>query len=151
MLNFPKLKVVIFEEGNDIYHRNCSIVENKVKKCISCPVCAVMRGFGGAGAFSDGKYNLTTKFGSWLTDYLSEQEVLALIHYIDKINLEYGAPKKNYSSENSSIEKQALEHDLHLLTGKVRHLGTENNVNILKALYGRLQESVVMLRWKISM
>lgn len=144
VLNFPNLKVIMFEEGNDIYNRTCPIVENKVKECISCPVCAVMRGFGGAGAFSDGKYNLTTKFGGWLTDYLSEEEVLNLIRYIDKINLEFGAPDKVYSSENSRVGKNALEYDLHLLTGVVRHLGTENNLNILKKLYAVLQNKIDM-------
>jgi uncharacterized FAD-dependent dehydrogenase len=65
----PELQVVILDRGRDIYHRSCPIVAGKVKECINCPVCDTMCGFGGAGAFSDGKFNFTTDFGGWLTDF----------------------------------------------------------------------------------
>ena len=63
----PGLKVLALDQGQDIYHRSCPIVAGKVKECIHCPVCHAMCGFGGAGAFSDGKFNFTTQFGGWLT------------------------------------------------------------------------------------
>ena len=66
----PGIKIAILEKGKDIKHRSCPIVAGKVKECINCPTCAIMNGFGGAGAFSDGKFNFTTDFGGWLTDFM---------------------------------------------------------------------------------
>ena len=82
----PGMKVLIVDQGQDIYHRSCPIVAGKVKSCIDCKVCHTMCGFGGAGAFSDGKYNFTTAFGGWLTDFIPEKEVMDLIDYVDEIN-----------------------------------------------------------------
>ncbi len=138
----PRIKVVMIEEGVDVYSRSCPIIEKKVQKCINCKVCSVMHGFGGAGAFSDGKYNLTTKFGGWLTDYFSNELTMELINYVDKINLQFGAPRELFSSHDSDIAKKALEYDLHLLEAKVRHLGTENNLNILKKIYEYLKDKM---------
>ena len=75
----PGLHIAVLEMGQDIYHRQCPIVAGKVKECISCKPCSIMSGFGGAGAFSDGKYNFTTEFGGWLGDYLDGKDLLDLI------------------------------------------------------------------------
>ncbi|WP_337778342.1 lycopene cyclase family protein, partial [Mitsuokella jalaludinii] len=127
----PGLHVIVFESGKDIYHRVCPISAGKVKSCIGCKPCSIMRGFGGAGAFSDGKYNFTTKFGGWLNEYLPDEEVMELIDYVDKINMKHGAPSQIFSTKNSDIGRLALQHDLHLLSASVRHLGTENNLRML--------------------
>ena len=79
----PDLKITALDQGRDIYHRSCPIVAGKVKECIHCPVCDTMCGFGGAGAFSDGKFNFTTQFGGWLTDFMDAREVMELIDYVD--------------------------------------------------------------------
>lgn len=139
-----KIRILILEQGADIYHRQCPITENKVEQCVSCPTCSIMRGFGGAGAFSDGKYNLTTKFGGWLNEYLPDQEVMRLIQYVDDINVALGAPGHVYTTAHSDLKRKALTHDLHLLEGAVRHLGTENNMQILRKLYELLSGSVEM-------
>lgn len=139
------LSVVLFEQGNSIYKRVCPIVDGKVKSCINCSACSIMKGFGGAGNFSDGKYNLTTAFGGWLTDYISDKEVMELINYVDDINVKFGATTETFSTktpEALEIEKKALEHDLHLLHATVKHLGTENNLNILKGIYEFLKDKV---------
>ena len=138
----PNLKVVMVETGRDIYKRHCPIDGEKIKNCISCDVCSIMRGFGGAGAFSDGKYNFTTKFGGWLNEYISDEEVLALIDYIDKINISFGAPEEYFTAKNSKIAKSALSHGINLLEAKVRHLGTENNYKILTEIYEYLKDKV---------
>lgn len=138
----PNLKVVMVETGRDIYKRHCPIDGKKIKNCISCDVCSIMRGFGGAGAFSDGKYNFTTKFGGWLNEYISDEEVLALIDYIDKINISFGAPEEYFTTKNSKIAKNALSHGINLLEAKVRHLGTENNYKILTEIYEYLKDKV---------
>ena len=138
----PGLRVIVFESGKDIYHRVCPISAGKVKSCIGCKPCSIMRGFGGAGAFSDGKYNFTTKFGGWLNEYLDDATVMELIHYVDAINCKHGAPVKVFTTKGSSLGKRALEHDLHLLEASVRHLGTENNLKMLEATYEYLKEKV---------
>ncbi|ABZ84515.1 fad dependent oxidoreductase, putative [Heliomicrobium modesticaldum Ice1] len=141
----PSARVIILEAGSDIYSRKCPIAEKKSSRCVKCNPCDIMRGFGGAGAFSDGKYNFTTEFGGWLQEYLPAQDVMDLIEYVDRINLHYGAPSDLFSTEKSTIGKKALAHDLHLLHAKVRHLGTENNLQILKNLFEYLHKKVTLL------
>lgn len=144
----PDLKIVMIEQGHNIFGRNCPIVSNKTKDCIRCKTCDIMRGFGGAGAFSDGKFNFTTAFGGWLNDYLDDKEVMDLINYVDSVNVEFGATDEifsTYTPEAKAIEKRALENDLHLLQAAVKHLGTENNLEILKRLYNYLLERLEML------
>lgn len=138
----PQLRIVVLESGRDIYHRLCPIAAGKVDACINCKPCNIMRGFGGAGAFSDGKYNFTTKFGGWLNEYLPDNKVMELINYVDAINMKHGAPAKVFSTENSTLGKQALAYDLHLLDASVRHLGTENNLKMLEKTYEYLKDKV---------
>jgi len=138
----PDLKILVLESGKDIYHRVCPISAGKVKSCIGCKPCSIMRGFGGAGAFSDGKYNFTTKFGGWLNEYLDDATVMELIHYVDDINMKHGAPVKVFTTKGSDIGKRALDHDLHLLDASVRHLGTENNLRMLESTYEYLKEKI---------
>ncbi|HML31865.1 NAD(P)/FAD-dependent oxidoreductase [Sporomusa sphaeroides] len=145
IMNNPGSKIVLVEAGHDIYSRHCPISDKKVPACIKCNPCGIMRGFGGAGAFSDGKYNFTTQFGGWLNEYLPDQKVLDLIDYVDQINIKYGAPSEYFSTQNSSLGKEALRYDLHLLDAKVRHLGTENNLKILQSIYDYLKETITML------
>ncbi|HEX3031660.1 MAG TPA: NAD(P)/FAD-dependent oxidoreductase [Bacillota bacterium] len=142
---YPDTRVVMIEEGNDIYSRRCPLAEHKVTHCLHCKPCGIMRGFGGAGAFSDGKYNFTTAFGGWLNDYLPDKEVMDLIEYVDQINLSYGAPAEYFSTQNSSIGTRALAYDLHLLDARVRHLGTENNLRILQDIFEFLKPRMTML------
>lgn len=144
-LQQPCPKVVLIEEGHDIYQRQCPMAARKVSRCINCKPCSIMRGFGGAGAFSDGKYNLTTAFGGWLHEYLPEEDVMSLIHYIDGVNCRYGAPADCFSTRNSQLKRRALAYDLHLLEASVRHLGTENNLQILKNLYEELKAKITFL------
>ncbi len=145
MIKNPAAKVALIEEGHDIYNRRCPISDKKVPHCIKCRPCSIMRGFGGAGAFSDGKYNFTTEFGGWLNEYLSDQEVLDLIDYVDQINMQYGAPSESFTTKNSCIARDALACDLHLLEARVRHLGTENNLDILKQIFEFLKNKITML------
>ena len=145
IINNAAAKIIMLEEGNDIYKRTCPISEGKVTHCIRCKPCDIMRGFGGAGAFSDGKYNFTTEFGGWLNEYLSDKKVLDLIEYVDQVNRSYGAPSEFFTTANSNLAKKALAFDLHLLQAKVRHLGTENNTKILKSLYEFLKPRITML------
>ena len=147
----PNLKITILEMGQDIYHRSCPIVAGKVKDCISCKPCSIMSGFGGAGAFSDGKYNFTTEFGGWLGDYLDSRDLLDLIDYVDSVNVRFGATKEIFSTDTPAaraIEKKALENDLHLLQARCKHLGTERNLKILTNIYEYLRDQNCEFRFK---
>ena len=144
-LKAPALRIAVFDKGRDIHKRNCPIVAGKVDHCIHCKVCDTMCGFGGAGAFSDGKFNFTTEFGGWLTDYMSRKEVMDLIHYVDAVNVAHGATEEFYSTstpEARSLAKKALEYDLHLLEARCKHLGTENNLRILTNIYEGLKNKL---------
>ena len=141
------LSIALLEQGKNIYKRACPIIEGKVAECVNCPACSIMKGFGGAGNFSDGKYNFTTAFGGWFNEYIPDKEVMDLINYVDDVNIKFGATKETYSTqtpEAKKIEKLALEHDLHLLHAKVKHLGTENNLQILKRMYDYLESKMTI-------
>ena len=111
MHHAPGLKVVALDQGADIYTRSCPIVAGKVRECIHCSVCDTMCGFGGAGAFSDGKFNFTTQFGGWLTDFMEPAHVMELIDYVDSINVAHGATTQCFSTatpEAKALERRAL-------------------------------------------
>ena len=139
-LKYPTVSLIMLEEGNPIERRQCPLAAKKVDHCLRCVPCDIMRGFGGAGAFSDGKYNFTTEFGGWLSEYIPEKTVIELIDYVDELNCRHGAPGEYFSTKNSTIGGLALGHDLHLLNAKVRHLGTENNLIIMEHIYKYLAE-----------
>lgn len=139
----PQLKVAIIEYGNKLEKRKCPIDGEKITKCINCQTCAIMNGFGGAGAFSDGKYNITNDFGGTLYEHIGKKQALDLMNYVDTINVEYGGGKtKLYSTASSSIKTECIKNGLHLLDAKVRHLGTDINYEVLSNLYNYLVEKV---------
>ncbi|MBD5102187.1 MAG: FAD-dependent oxidoreductase [Subdoligranulum sp.] len=139
----PDLKVAVFEAGHALEQRKCPIDGENIKSCISCKTCSIMSGFGGAGAFSDGKYNITNDFGGTLHEYIGKKHALELMHYVDEINLRYGGEgTKLYSTAGTSLKKECIRHDLHLLDASVRHLGTDINYVVLQNLYLDLKEKV---------
>ena len=137
------VKIAVFETGRPLEKRKCPIDGDKVKSCINCKTCDIMNGFGGAGAFSDGKYNITNQFGGTLCDFIGKNKALELMKYVDEINMQNGGEgTKLYSTANTHIKKLCLEHDLHLLDASVRHLGTDKNYVVLENLYNVLKERV---------
>ncbi len=154
----PRLKVLLVEKGRDIYKRSCPILQKKISKCppstqkksiASClPACSITNGFGGAGAYSDGKFNITTEFGGWMTEYMPPSQVLELIEYVDEINIKHGANSTASDPTTTAvknIEKQGLAVGLKLLRAKVRHLGTEQNLQILKNIFEYLKPKIDMV------
>lgn len=139
----PKKKILILEAGHSLDRRRCPIDGNRVKGCIGCKPCSIMNGFGGAGAFSDGKYNITNQFGGTLYEYIGKAKALELMRYVDGINLAHGGEgTRLYSTANSAIKKLCLQNGLHLLDASVRHLGTDINYVVLEHLYAHLKEKV---------
>ena len=137
-LKMPEANVLLIDKGHDIYRRNCPILEKKIEKCppatgrkefAGClPACSITNGFGGAGAYSDGKFNITSEFGGWMTDYLPDSAVIDLIKYVDEINLQHGATTTitdPMTDKVRDIERRGYAAGLKLLRAQVRHLGTE--------------------------
>jgi uncharacterized FAD-dependent dehydrogenase len=150
----PNYKILLLDKGKNIYERKCPVLEHKVKKCpinagvSGCsPACSITNGFGGAGAYSDGKFNITSEFGGWMTEYLDDEVVEGLIKYVDSINLEFGAPIEitdPTTPKIREIEKRGYAVGLKLLRAKVRHIGTENNLEVLKKMFDYLAERIEM-------
>ena len=139
----PALKIAVFEGGKELKKRSCPIDGDKIKSCINCKSCSIMSGFGGAGAFSDGKYNITNDFGGTLYEYIGKSKALELMEYVDEINLRYGGEgTKLYSTAGSKFKKICMQNQLHLLEASVRHLGTDINYVVLENMYADLEKSV---------
>ena len=151
----PREKILLIEKGFDIYKRKCPIMSKKARLCpmkdseggfSGCkPACSVTCGFGGAGAYSDGKFNITTEFGGWLGDYMPASKLMELINRVDEINLMSGAPTEITNPDSpdvEKIEKKVYGAGLKLLRAKVRHLGTEMNLRVMRSIYDALKEKV---------
>lgn len=154
-LKNPELKVLLVDKGQDVMYRHCPIKDKKIKSCpqikdhLGClPACSITAGFGGAGAYSDGKFNITSEFGGWLTDYLDDNEVEDVIHYVDSLYLRHGATLEitdPTTDKIKEIEKRGYAVGLKLLRAKVRHLGTEENLRIMTEMSNLLKENIDMM------
>ncbi len=139
----PSLKVAVFEAGQELSKRHCPIDGDKIKTCIGCKSCSIMSGFGGAGAFSDGKYNITNDFGGTLYEHVGRAKAIELMEYVDRINIENGGKGcKLYSTAGTALKKTCMQNKLKLLEASVRHLGTDINYIVLDKLYAFLKDSV---------
>lgn len=137
-------KILLLEKGKSIINRKCPMSERKIN-CQHCDPCAIVSGWGGAGAFSDGKLTLTTEFGGTLDEYIGRDELTRLIDYVDKIYLEFGGTKEvhgDMSKEVENIMKKAAAADLKFIPARIRHLGTDNCFNILKDMEEYLRERI---------
>ena len=149
----PNKKILLIDKGRSIADRKCPVLLHKINKCPinknginECyPACSITNGFGGAGAYSDGKFNITTEFGGWLQSYMSDEELLELINYVDSINLDFGATQvitNPNTPKVKEIEHRAMSVGVKLLRSKVRHLGTEENLEILKRFFNYLKDKI---------
>ena len=139
----PNLSVAVFEAGNPLDKRHCPIDGDKVKTCIGCPTCSIMSGFGGAGAFSDGKYNITNDFGGTLYEHIGRENATALMEYVDEINMTHGGEgTRLYSTSGSDFKKRCIQNRLKLLDASVRHLGTDKNYVVLENLYREMKDHI---------
>ncbi len=139
----PSLKIAVFEAGTTLEKRKCPIDGDKIKSCIHCKSCSIMNGFGGAGAFSDGKYNITNDFGGTLYEYIGKDKATRLMKYVDEINVSHGGEgTRMYSTAGSEFKKICLQNKLKLLDASVRHLGTDINYVVLENLYAELKEKI---------
>lgn len=137
----PSLNICILEKGHDILKRVCPIITKQVKTCVKCKSCAIMEGMAGAGAFSDGKYVISTEYGGWLTEFMPSETVIDYIEQADKILMEHGATTERYQPSNE-LKKLCLEHDLHMSQAQLKHLGTDANFNTMCKLIEFLKDRV---------
>ncbi len=136
----PELKILIVEKGKDIDKRQCPMDTQGVP-CMSCPECDLVSGWGGAGAFSDGKLNLSPEIGGFLSRYVDMATLQSLIDYVDDIYVKHGAPDRLYGGDEkeiSRIKDIAAKNDLTFVPSKIRHIGTDRCRDVLK----RMREAV---------
>ena len=139
----PDLRVAVFETGHPLEKRKCPIDGDRVKSCVRCETCAIMSGFGGAGAFSDGKYNITNDFGGTMHEYIGRDKALELMRYVDEINTSNGGENTRlFSTAGTDFKKICTQNRLKLLDASVRHLGTDINYVVLGNIYDKISEKV---------
>ncbi|MCK9419099.1 MAG: NAD(P)/FAD-dependent oxidoreductase [Nitrospirae bacterium] len=132
------LKVLMIEKGSDIKQRACPMVESD-SPCVQCSLCSILCGWGGAGAYSDGKLTLTPEFGGWLKDYLSAEDLSTFIDYVDAVYLSFGAGGAVHGEDNaalSRLKKKAAGYNLELIPARIRHIGTD----LCKEVLSRIRE-----------
>ena len=141
----PALSIAIAEKGRTVEQRKCPAAGGK--GCVYCPVCSITSGFAGAGAFSDGKFNLGTAYGGTLGEELGEQLAMEYINRVGAVLDRFtpdGVEIKEYGS-NEALKLKCLQNNLRLLDMNVKHLGTDNNLLIMQRLIRWLQENGVEL------
>ncbi len=137
----PQLSVLLLERGQALEKRVCPIITKKTRVCVKCDPCSIMEGIAGAGAFSDGKYIISTEYGGWLPDFMDKSEVLNYINQADQILMEFGAPADRFSP-NDELKRLCLQYDLHMQQAEVKHLGTDANYHTMLKLYEFLKDHV---------
>ncbi|MDP4110034.1 MAG: FAD-dependent oxidoreductase [Bacillota bacterium] len=134
----PGLSLCILEKGPALTKRFCPIIAKKSDVCVSCPSCSIMEGMAGAGAFSDGKYVISTEYGGWLTEFLSPETVIRYIEEADGILVSFGATTERFQPDNE-LKKLCIMHDLHMNQAQVKHLGTDSNFETMRKLIQSLE------------
>ena len=143
----PDWKVVLIEKGQRIETRKCPLRQGS-PKCVNCKKCGLLCGWGGAGAFSDGKLTLTPDVGGHLVDYMTRKQAEDLIDYADKLYLKYGATEEVFGTDMKVFEEiahQAVLAELKLVHSPVRHLGTERSLDVLKNMQDYLDDRITIM------
>lgn len=141
------LKILLVEKGRTVEKRKCPIGDT-TETCINCKPCSIMCGWGGAGAFSDGKLTLTTEFGGWLDEYIGKEQLQKLIGYVDEIYVENGAPQKIFGQDTEvvkDLQLQVAKAGLKLVPAHIRHMGTENTLKVLSKMYDEVAQNVKVI------
>jgi hypothetical protein len=135
------LKILMLDKGPDLEKRRCPA--SRGFGCVNCDPCTLLQGWGGAGAFSDGKLDLSPEVGGWLTDYITRDKLAECIHYVDTIYRHFGAPERVYGTDQDKtdeIERKAAFAGLKLVQQKIRHMGTDQCAQVLRNMRRQLKE-----------
>lgn len=142
-----KANVLIIDKGSPLEKRHCK-TQREYGRCLRCDPCAVTCGWGGAGAFSDGKLTLTSAFGGFLNEFIDQAAVENLIDEVDQVYLSFGASEKIYGTDLEAVkemERQAAAAGLNLIPARIRHLGTENCYRVSEKMHNALLNRVDIL------
>ncbi len=146
-------RILMVDQGAPLENRKCK-TQREYGRCLRCNPCAVTSGWGGAGAFSDGKLTLTPAFGGFLNELIDQDLVEKLIAEVDLVYLSYGASEKIYGTDLEAVkdmERRAAAAGLHLIPAKIRHLGTENCYRVLEKMHNVLTDRVdIMMQTTVS-
>ncbi|NIR87393.1 FAD-dependent oxidoreductase, partial [Candidatus Bathyarchaeota archaeon] len=137
------LNILMLDKGPDLDKRKCPA--SRGLGCVNCDPCTLLSGWGGAGAFSDGKLTLSTEVGGWLNEYRNEKELSEFVDYVDKIYLRFGAPNNLYGVNPDKVEeirRRASFAGLKLIPQKLRHMGTEKCADVLRKMRSHLKGKV---------
>ncbi|MCW4018597.1 MAG: NAD(P)/FAD-dependent oxidoreductase [Candidatus Bathyarchaeota archaeon] len=140
------LNVLILDRGQEIDQRKCP--SSRGLECHHCEPCSILSGWGGAGAYSDGKLTLSTEVGGWLNQYVTEKELRDLVKYVDDIYLKFGASEQVYGGDTDAvdeIERQAAAASLRLIRQEIRHMGTEKCADTLRMMRKELDDKITFM------
>lgn len=140
--NKPELRVKILERGKPIEERHCPN-SKAARGCKKCQPCQILAGWGGAGAFSDGKLTISPRVGGWLDEIIGMDNLSELIGYVDNIYLEHGAPEKTYGCDQDEIEeysRKAALAGMELIPQQIRHMGREGCISVMTSMYDEISE-----------
>lgn len=147
LIKRPGLKVLIIEKGKDIDKRSCPMERASIP-CIRCDICNILCGWGGAGAYSDGKLTLSPNVGGFLKEYLPDGDFSSLIDYVDSIYRYFGAGEEIHGNDAktvSELKEKAAQYGLELVPARIRHIGTELCRALLKKIREELNGKVDLL------
>ncbi len=142
--------VLVVEKGHAIAKRRCPA---RRTACVGCRTCDIMTGWGGAGAFSDGKLTLTTEVGGWLGDFVPKPELELLVDYADELWLEFGATHEVHGPDPDTaaeLEREATLAGMRLVPMRIRHLGTDRSPEVLDAMRVHLESVGVTVRTELA-
>lgn len=135
-------KILMVDKGAPLEKRKCPISKGLTPTCVKCKPCHIMNGYGGAGTLSDGKYNITTQFGGDLHKYVGVPKAMELMEYVDDALCSMGGADAKLYTTDQKLKTEALKYDLHLMEAKVRHLGTDRNVEILGRIFDYIKNKI---------
>jgi uncharacterized FAD-dependent dehydrogenase len=139
MKEAPAKRVLLMDLGKSLSKRNCPARASG--KCLHCKPCAIISGWAGAGAFSDGKLSLSYEVGGNITDYMPADMAQSLINYADGVYTRFGAPNTVHGRNDARVSEIAYEasrHNICLVRCPVRHMGTEYSASVLQHMYDTL-------------
>jgi uncharacterized protein len=146
-------RILMVDQGAPLEKRKCK-TQREYGRCLRCEPCAITSGWGGAGAFSDGKLTLTPAFGGFLNEFIDQDSVEKLIAEVDQVYLSYGASDKVFGTDLEAVkdmERRAAAAGLNLIPAKIRHLGTENCYRVLEKMHNVLTDRVdIMMQTTVS-
>jgi uncharacterized protein len=147
------LKILMLEKGENLEKRICPMIVNPGTSCINCPICSIVSGWGGAGAFSDGKLTLSPEIGGNLDKYIGIESLKEYISYADNIYMEFGSPNRIFGVDEEKVKdlkEMAIKAQLKFIPAKLRHLGTGYSKIVLQAMQDYIRSKGIEIRFGVN-